>query len=98
MAGPQTTQRPAMTTIKRTLVWAERLCAVVLALFWMLVSIADSVPAGDERRWIAAAIVAGHVAVASGIVACIVIGQRGARTLRIVGWSFLLLLLAGWVF
>lgn len=68
--------------------WAERLGALAVALVVVATVIPDV--AGDGARGVV--IATAYSAAAIGLVACIAVGQRRSRVLRIAGWALLLAL------
>jgi hypothetical protein len=77
----------AKPATRRGWVWAERLCAVVLALLVLMVHAPDL---ASMTLPFPIAVFGPYVAYACLFVACIVVGQGRSRTLRIVGWVALL--------
>jgi len=71
-------------------IWAERMCAVVAALFVLAVNVPNLYATPSTYPWL----LGGDVALACALVACIVIGQRRSRFLRALGWIGLLAIVA----
>jgi hypothetical protein len=76
-----------MTAKSSAWVWVERAGAVVLALVGAAIDIPAFLPTDAASfRWL----VGGRLAFACALVACIVIGQRWSRVLRLAAWVLLL--------
>ena len=90
-----------MTVGKRIALWAERMGAVVLALFVLAVTVPDlgSIRrlANGRRVWkggdpLGLVVI---VVILAALVLSVVIGQKRSRALRIAGWALLLAVVVG---
>jgi hypothetical protein len=80
-------EEPDLPAKRRGWIWAERLCAAVLALFALALLFPDLASRSAPYPW---GILGAYAALACGLVACIVLGQNRSRTLRVAGWIALL--------
>jgi hypothetical protein len=80
-------KEPKLPAKRRGWIRAERVCAALLALFALAMLYPDLASLSAPYPWW---VFGGYAALASGLVACIVIGQNRSRALRVSGWIALL--------